>query len=108
MCRLDEESMRNTHSSVETPELSVAPDSTGGGTRMTRAQVAARIGASTSTVRRYEGDRLHPHVDEDGTHWFEPEEVTALAATRANQALSRGRIRKTSNGETDSRSKGEI
>jgi hypothetical protein len=32
-------------------------------------------------------------VDENGVHWFDPKEVTALAAARANQALARGKIR---------------
>lgn len=54
-------------------------------TRLTRGQVAARLGLSVSTVRRYEGDRLHPTVDEHDVRWFDEREVTALAARLANE-----------------------
>jgi hypothetical protein len=69
--------------------------------------VAERIGASVATVRRYEGTLLHPHVDQDGTHRFDPAEVTALAASRANQALDRGTIR-SAKPAPDSRTRGEM
>jgi DNA-binding transcriptional MerR regulator len=51
---------------------------------LTRGQVAARLGISVSTVRRYEGDKLHPTVDEHEVRWFDEKEVAALAATLAN------------------------
>ena len=76
-------------------------------TQLTRAQVADRLGASVSTVRRCEGAQLHPTVDDDGTHWFDPAEVTALAASRANQAIARGRIRPQGD-EPEKRTPGEI
>jgi len=46
---------------------------------MTRKQVAARLGRSLATVRRLEGDVLHPVVDANGVHQFDPQEVEALA-----------------------------
>jgi DNA-binding transcriptional MerR regulator len=52
--------------------------------RLTRGQVAERLNISVSTVRRYEGDKLHPKVDEHDVRWFDEKEVTALAATIAN------------------------
>lgn len=80
-------------------------------TRLTRAQVADRIGASVSTVRRYEGERLHSKTDENGVNWFDPKEVTALAAWRANQGVSRGRSRNVNTAEatsSDTRTRGEL
>lgn len=47
---------------------------------MRRAQFAKRIGKSVATVRRLEGTKLFPTVDEDGTHRFDPAEVEAFAA----------------------------
>jgi hypothetical protein len=87
--------------------LSLVPSANDGSKRLTRAQVAERIGASIPTVRRSEGTHLHPHVDENGVHWFDPAEVTAFAASRANEALSRGKIR---NGmpARESRTRGEL
>ncbi len=46
--------------------------------------MAARLGISVSTVRRYEGDKLHPTVDEHDVRWFDENEVAALAASLAN------------------------
>ena len=57
--------------------------------RLTRAQVAARLGVSISSVRRYEGSRLHPHVDENDVRWFDVKDITALAAELANQPKTR-------------------
>jgi transcriptional regulator with XRE-family HTH domain len=50
---------------------------------LTRAQVAAQLGVSVSTVRRYEGDRLHPTIGADGVRYFVPDEVKRLAKTLA-------------------------
>lgn len=47
---------------------------------ITRAEVASRLGVSISTVRRYEGDRLHPKQGLDGVRKFDPAEVATLAA----------------------------
>jgi hypothetical protein len=46
---------------------------------LTRAQVAERLGISTSSVRRLEWDKLQPVQDERGVHRFDPAEVDALA-----------------------------
>jgi len=100
--------MKNAPRTTKPPHLSVVSNANDiAATRLTRAQVAERIGASLSTVRRYEGVRLHPHVAEDGTHWFDPKEVTALAASRANQAIARGGIRN-AQPVADARTRGEI
>jgi hypothetical protein len=100
--------MKNAPPTTKPPHLSVVSNANDTpATRLTRAQVAERIGASLSTVRRYEGDRLHPQVAEDGTHWFDPKEVTALAASRANQAIARGSIRN-AQPVADARTRGEI
>jgi DNA-binding transcriptional MerR regulator len=62
----------------------------GDSSRMTRGQVAKRLGISVSSVRRYEGERLHPSVDDNDVRWFEEKEVTALAAHLANQSGAKG------------------
>lgn len=46
---------------------------------MTRQQVAKRLGRSVATVRRLEGNRLHARQDARGVHYFDPDEVEALA-----------------------------
>jgi hypothetical protein len=61
--------------------LSVIPDANGASPgRLTRGQVASRLNISVSTVRRYEGERLHPTVDENDVRWFDEKDVAALAA----------------------------
>ncbi|MGE0401270.1 MAG: MerR family transcriptional regulator [Kofleriaceae bacterium] len=54
-------------------------------TLLTRAEVAARLGVSTSTVRRYEGELLHPQKGADGVNRFDPQEVAVLAMTLLGQ-----------------------
>ncbi len=78
--------MTSTATSPESRHLSVVTtkDASKPGT-LTRAQVAVRLGVSVSTVRRYEGDRLHPRVDADDVRWFDDKEVAVLAATLANE-----------------------
>ena len=56
---------------------------------MTRGQVASRLDISVSTVRRYEGERLHPVIDDKGVRWFEEKEVAALAAELMNEGGKR-------------------
>jgi DNA-binding transcriptional MerR regulator len=85
--------MNNASTSAKGPHLSVVSTSNDTALLLTRKQVADRIGSSVATVRRYEGTLLHPRVDEDGTRRFDPKEVTALATSRANEALDRGTIR---------------
>jgi hypothetical protein len=43
------------------------------------------LGVSTSTVRRYEGDKLHPVKGGDGVNRFDAKAVTELAAALLNQ-----------------------
>lgn len=42
--------------------------------------VADRLKISGSTVRRCEGTRLHPTIDQNDVRWFDEREVAALAA----------------------------
>jgi hypothetical protein len=72
--------MKSAAASQESRHLSVVPKK-----ELTRAQVAARLDVSVSTVRRYEGERLHPRVDEDDVRWFDEKEVAALAAALTNE-----------------------
>lgn len=86
--------MKPRSSSSNSRHLSVVATTTGGNAespRLTRAQVADRLGTSVSTVRRFEGVRLHPQVDENGVRWFDPHEVAGLAAERANEQAGRRR-----------------
>ncbi len=57
-------------------------------TTLTRAEVAAELGVSSSTVRRLEGSELHPVTLDDGKHVFDPEEVRAVARTRARSGTA--------------------
>ena len=64
---------------------------------LTRGQVANRLGLSISTVRRFEGSRLHPTIDSDDVRWFNEREVASLAAELANGTTKMaGRAMKTS------------
>jgi transcriptional regulator with XRE-family HTH domain len=56
---------------------------------LTRAQVASRLGVSVSTVRRFEGERLHPQIGPDDVRLFDPGEVAALAAELADEPRAR-------------------
>lgn len=53
--------------------------------RLTRSEVAERLGVSISSVRRLEGDRLHPERGADGTNYFDPAEVADLATVLATE-----------------------
>lgn len=61
------------------PDPGAASDKTASKPELTRSQVADRLGVSLSTVRRFEGDRLHPKVGPDNVRWFDADEVAALA-----------------------------
>lgn len=50
---------------------------------LTRDAVAKRLGVSVSTVRRFEGTRLHPVITDKGVRMFTPESVERLAAALA-------------------------
>jgi hypothetical protein len=99
--------MQNAHPLVKTPQLSVISNANDSPARLSRAETATRLGVSVATVRRYEGTLLHPAIDDSGAHWFSPKEVTALAASRANQALDRGTIR-SATPVPEARTRGEI
>lgn len=77
---------------------------------LTRGQVATRLGVSVSTVRRYEGDRLHPRMGEDDVRWFDDKEVASLAAALANEprAVRRRNGEDVSGAPTPQRTQGEI
>lgn len=64
---------------------------------LTRAEVAARLGVSTSTVRRYEGELLHPDKGADGINRFDPAEVAALAMTLLGQKSPKASSKQTRN-----------
>lgn len=49
---------------------------------VTRGQAAKILGVSLSTVRRMEGNELHPEIEPDDTRVFEVAEVERVAATR--------------------------
>jgi hypothetical protein len=77
-------------SARESRHLIVVPAANAGSSaRMTRGQVASRLDISVSTVRRYEGERLHPVIDDKGVRWFEEKEVAALAAELMNEGGKR-------------------
>jgi hypothetical protein len=50
---------------------------------LTRSEAARRLGVTTTTIRRFEGTRLHPRVAADGTRLFTADEVERLARSRA-------------------------
>ena len=53
---------------------------TGNRHTLTRSEAAARLGVSTSTIRRMEFDVLHPEQDDRGVWRFDPDELAALPA----------------------------
>lgn len=61
---------------------------------LTRADVAERLGVSVSTVRRFEGSRLHPVISDKGVRRFRLEDVERLAAALAAEQNTPSRIEK--------------
>ena len=51
---------------------------------LTRADPAALLRCSISSVRRLEGDALHAIVGADGVHRFDPAEISRLASSRSS------------------------
>jgi len=51
---------------------------------LTRIETARRLGVSTSTVRRYEGDKLHPIRGADGVNRFDAKAVAEFATSLLN------------------------
>jgi hypothetical protein len=49
--------------------------------KLTRAEVARRLGVSVTTLRRMEGTKLHPTRRADGVHVFDETEVEAVLVT---------------------------
>jgi hypothetical protein len=70
---------------LEDPDLTTSPR------MLTRAEVAARLGVSVSSVRRMEFDRLHPVADERGVWRFDPAEVARVSPRRSSGHASRSR-----------------
>jgi len=80
-------------------------------TLITRAEVAARLGVSTSTVRRFEGELLHPSKGADGVNRFRPEDVAAVAMTLLGQKPAKAKTKASRNGSgasTRHRTPGEV
>jgi hypothetical protein len=65
------------------------------------------LNISVSTVRRYEGEKLHPTIDEHEVRWFDEKDVTALAATLANEGRSRRSANTSSPPAAEARTTGE-
>jgi len=57
---------------------------------LTRGQVAKRLGKSVATVRRLEGQALHPRRDARGVLRFDPDEVEAVAEGNAGESSRSG------------------
>jgi hypothetical protein len=97
-------------STRESRHLTVVPTANGGNSaRLTRGQVASRLDISVSTVRRYEGERLHPLIDDKGVRWFEEKEVAALAAQLINESGKRPTAKNEASARaTEHRTAGEI
>lgn len=72
-------------SSKKSPTLSLVDTAEPKNARLTRAQVASRLGVSVATVRRFEGSRLHPTIGDNEVRLFDEIEVAALAAELANE-----------------------
>jgi hypothetical protein len=51
-----------------------------------RTETAKRLGVSTSTVRRYRGDKLHPIRGADGVNRFDAKAVAELATSLLNDS----------------------
>lgn len=83
-----------------TAETAPEPSTNGSASALTRSQVATALGMSVSSVRRLEGDKLHPDVDDAGVRRFDVDEVMALARqlrplpknTLGKQKLSKGEL----------------
>lgn len=54
---------------------------------LTRGQVAKRLGKSIATVRRMEGNVLHPVRDRNGIFQFDPVEVERVAQVRRDPSV---------------------
>ena len=59
-----------------------------------REGAAKRLGISVATLRRYEGELLHPMKDGNGHHRFDPEDLRAAGPEVASGANGRRRLRR--------------
>jgi hypothetical protein len=66
------------------PKQHAKPDGLTKG-RLTRSQVATRLGVSLSKVRTMEGKVLHPNKI-DGVNYFDPSEVDTVAKSQGKKA----------------------
>jgi transcriptional regulator with XRE-family HTH domain len=69
---------RDENQPCEAEIVAPAAPARGPGRRLTRRQVAQRLGLSLSTVRRMEGGELKPIIDERGVRYFEATEIQAV------------------------------
>lgn len=76
--------------------------------RLTRSEVATRLGCSVSTVRRYEGERLLPEVGEDGVRRFKAADVARLARELVEAREGSPRARERAVDQVVERSAGEV
>jgi hypothetical protein len=78
----------------ETDDADADPGPADGSQRLTRKQVAERLGVSISKVRTMEGKDLHPTV-ENGVNYFAPTEIDALtlhAPAKPKSGLTDGQL----------------
>src|SRR5262245_54162504 len=73
-----EQTHKNKDSERVSPPSSALP---------TRAEAAALLRCSISTVRRLEGNTLHPIVGPDGVHLFDPGELVWVAIDRLSSTV---------------------
>src|SRR5437868_5565327 len=70
---------------------------------LTRTEVAARLGLSTSSVRRLEGAQLYPVQDDRGVWRFDPVEVDRMSPIARAPSATRPRRRAQSPGDIAAR-----
>lgn len=70
-------SLKIEESSTDKIPTRIAPS---GSVLLTRADAAALLRCSISSIRRLEGDVLHPIVGADGVHRFDPAELARVAS----------------------------
>jgi hypothetical protein len=89
MCADPEQSRKDKSSNAAPP-----PNST----LLTRAEAAALLRCSISSIRRLEGSTLHPVVGPHGVHLFDPAELVRVASERSSSAVDASK-----EGERDAR-----
>jgi hypothetical protein len=87
---VDPEQTRKDKSSKAVPSSSAA--------LLTRAEAAALLRCSISSIRRLEGSTLHPVVGPHGVHLFDPAELVRVASERSSSAVDASK-----EGERDAR-----